>query len=194
MTSDSDFDMVIGTDFNRHIFIPNDDKGNIYNVGMHSVPSINSIYSDSEDIPSSYDSRDYGYITPVKNQKDGQNCWAFAGIATLEACIKKITGITYDFSEENMKNRMAAFSTMGLAMNPNYGGYDSMVMGYLASWFGPTLESLDAYDDLSSISLSFRSEFHIHNILFLPPRENGLNEILYLDPNGHKVKYGMSDF
>ena len=24
--------------------------------------------------------------------------------------------------------------------------------------------------------------------------ENGLNEILYLDPNGHKVKYGMSEF
>ena len=27
-----------------------------------------------------------------------------------------------------------------------------------------------------------------------PNSENGLNDILYLDPHGHKVKYGMSGF
>ena len=143
------------------------------------VSSIQTTLSDLNYIPYSYDSRDYGYITPVKDQGEGGNCWAFAGIATLEACIKKITGITYDFSEENMKNMMAAFSTMGLDIQPNDGGIDSMVMGYLTSWFGPVVEATDIYDEFSSLSTPFYPKFHVQNICFLPPRENGQYDYLY---------------
>ena len=139
-----------------------------YDVGGCIISLINSATSDLGYIPSRYDSRDYGYITPVKDQLDGGNCWAFSGIATLEACIKKITGIDYDFSEENVKNLMASFSTMGLDLKPNYGGYDSMVMGYLTSWFGPIFDRIDMYDPLSSLATIFQGEFHIQNIKFLP--------------------------
>ncbi|WP_405310334.1 C1 family peptidase [Methanobrevibacter sp.] len=140
---------------------------------------INSTLSNLNYIPYSYDSRDYGYITPVKSQGEGGNCWAFAGIATLEACIKKVTGITYDFSEENVKNMMAAFSTMGLDIQPNIGGFDAMVMGYLTSWFGPVVEETDKYDEFSSLSNTFEPKFHIQNICFLPPRENGKYDYVY---------------
>ena len=152
---------------------------NRFKVEYSTVPLINSSASDLGYIPSSYDSRDYGYITPVKDQADGNNCWAFAGIATLEACIKKITNITYDFSEENVKNIMASFSRVGLLLPPNNGGYESMVMGYLTSWFGPVLEEYDPYDDLSSVGTVYESDFHIQNIYILPARENGLNDNLY---------------
>ena len=153
--------------------------GDRFMVEHSNVPLINSSTSDLDYIPSRYDSRDYGYITPVKDQADGGNCWAFAGIATLEACIKKITNITYDFSEENVKNIMASFSRVGLLLPPNEGGYESMVMGYLTSWFGPILEESDPYDDLSSIGTVFEPDFHIQNIYILPARENGLNDDLY---------------
>ena len=149
-------------------------------VEYSNVPLINSSLSDLNYIPVSYDSRDYGYITPVKNQLNGGNCWAFAGIATLEACIKKITNITYDFSEENAKNTMASFSKTGLNMLPNTGGYDSMILGYFTNWFGPILEEKDDYDDLSSLSfVYYPSDFHIQNIYFLPERNGGLNDDLY---------------
>ena len=132
----------------------------------HDIPVslINSSESDFENLPSYYDSRDYGYITPVRNQGNGGNCWAFAGLATLEACIKKATGITYDFSENNPKNLMAMDSTMGLNMTTNGGGFDSVVMGYLTSWLGPISEKTDMYDDYSSLSPVFPSIFHVQNI------------------------------
>lgn len=152
-----------------------DSKNGRFAVEEALISSINSTLSDLTNIPKSYDSRNYGYITPVKDQGEGGNCWAFAGIATLEACIKKATGIEYDFSEENVKNMMSSFSTMGLDLQANYGGYDSMVMGYLTSWFGPILEETDKYDEFSSISNTFIPSFHIQNIKFLPSRQNNLD-------------------
>ena len=173
----SRFDMKYPYSFKSHMI--REYPGSRLCVENEVITSINSVPSDLNYIPSSYDSRNYGYVTPVKNQAEGGNCWAFAGIATLETCIKKITGITYDFSEENVKNMMAAFSINGLDIEPNFGGYDSMVMGYMAAWYGPTLESYDVYDDLSSLSRGLSADFHIQDIYFLPPRENGEYDYLY---------------
>lgn len=36
-------------------------------------------------IPAKYDSRDYGYVTPVRNQGKWGTCWAFAAIAAMES-------------------------------------------------------------------------------------------------------------
>lgn len=40
-------------------------------------------------IPAKYSSVDYGYITPVRNQKSSSACWAFATMSALEADIVK---------------------------------------------------------------------------------------------------------
>ncbi|MGN1195850.1 MAG: C1 family peptidase, partial [Acutalibacteraceae bacterium] len=49
--------------------------------------------------PSSYDARDYGYITPVEDQIGG-TCWAHAAIACMEAnAIKQGIADTIDLSE-----------------------------------------------------------------------------------------------
>lgn len=156
-------------------------SANTYSFGSAINPAslLDSVCSELTYIPSAYDSRDYGYVTPVKDQADGGNCWAFSGLATLETCIKKITNITYDFSEENAKNLMAMYSVLGLDLNPNNGGYDSMIMGYLTSWAGPISEERDKYDDLSSISGVYHSRFNIQNIKFLPARKNSLDNDLY---------------
>lgn len=151
----------------------------IDNMGDTLVSLINSSSSDLNYIPSSYDPRDYGYVTPVKDQGAGGNCWAFAGIATLEACIKKITNITYDFSEENVKNNMAEFSTVGLKVETNRGGFESMIMGYLTSGYGPVLDEYDKYSAVSVLSESYKTPFHVDNICFLPPREDGMYDDVY---------------
>ena len=133
-----------------------------------AVPVLNfTVQQSSGGIPASYDSRDYGYITPVKDQKSGGNCWAFGGIATLEACLKKATGITYDFSEENVKNLMDEFSQFGWT-GSNSGGTDEMVWAYLASWFGPVYDEYDPYDEYSSLSVLYNPAIHIQNILTFP--------------------------
>ena len=141
---------------------------NMYSTRLHSgVPLLNyTSQTSSGNLPSSYDSRDYGYITPVKDQGTGGNCWAFGGIATLEACLKKATGITFDFSEENVKNLMSEFSQFG--WGPNSGGNDWMVWAYLASWLGPVFDQYDAYDEYSALSALYNPVLHIQNILTFP--------------------------
>ena len=147
--------------------------GNVYNIDYYeSVPVIKFSPESIEVIPTFYDSRKYGYITPVKDQIQGGNCWAFSGIATLEACIKKATGIAYDFSEENVKNLMSEYSLFDLDAGVNNGGNLYMFIAYLASWFGPIYDEYDVYDDHSAISKIFDSLVHVQNVCILPERKN----------------------
>jgi len=147
--------------------------GNVYNIDFYeSVPVIKFSPESIEVIPTFYDSRKYGYITPAKDQIQGGNCWAFSGIATLEACIKKATGIAYDFSEENVKNLMSEYSLFDLDAGVNNGGNLYMFIAYLASWFGPIYDEYDVYDDHSAISKIFDSLVHVQNVCILPERKN----------------------
>ena len=51
----------------------------LFDIGSNVIaPIINYSPESQSTIPSSYDSRDYGYVTSVKDQMDGGNCWAFA--------------------------------------------------------------------------------------------------------------------
>lgn len=118
-------------------------------------------------LPDSYDLRDYNLVTPVKDQGSNGNCWAFSSIASLESCILKATGCTYDLSEENMKDLMSKYSSYGWNMATNTGGYDRMGYSYLVSWLGPVNESDDRYVIGEILSPVLNSIFHIQNVLFL---------------------------
>lgn len=53
-----------------------------------SVP----VYSDDANaatLPKKYDSRDYGYVTPVKDQYDSQWCWAYSAASAMETSLIK---------------------------------------------------------------------------------------------------------
>ena len=133
--------------------------------GNYSMYRYNMTYDGT--LPKYYSSYDLGYVSPAKHQQDGGNCWAFAVLSTLEACISKITGSPVDLSEENMKNLMGRYSDYGWNMPTNEGGYDDMAIGYLVSWMGPVLESDDAYDDCSDLSPLLESIMHIQNVVFI---------------------------
>ena len=125
----------------------------------------NSTYE--TDLPSRYSSAEKGYVTPVKNQGNGGNCWSFAALATFESCILKATGISYDLSEENMKDLMGLYSIYGWNMETNVGGYDDMGLGYIVGWLGPVNESLDKYSPTSILSPLLDAEMHVQNFVFL---------------------------
>lgn len=148
-----------------------------------------------ESLPSYFNLADYGYVSSVKSQGSGGNCWAFATYAGLESAVIKAlydmnsSGLIYendeyadilallesgenlsdliDFSEGNMKNIAALYSPYGWNMEPNDGGYDDTGVGYLISWLGPISEADDIYDYQGKFSPVLSSLMHIQNIAFL---------------------------
>ncbi|WP_407380723.1 Ig-like domain repeat protein [Methanobrevibacter sp.] len=155
-------------------------------LGNGNYTPLKGNFSFNGSIPSKYDLRDYGLVTPVKSQKSSGNCWAFTSLAALESCILKVTGITHDLSEENMKNVMAYYSDYGWVLTTNKGGYDDMGVGYLVSWLGAVEEDLETFSDYSVLSPVINSTIHVQNIVYLT-RSN------YTDNNAVKeaiLKYG----
>ena len=136
-------------------------------IGNNNNYSMFKYNTSLNELPSRYSSVDEGFVTPVKDQQTSGNCWAFTAIATLESCILKASNITYDLSEENMKNLIELYSDYGWNMVTNRGGYDNMAIGYFASWLGPILEENDSFDDYSTLSPVLDSIMHVQNVIFL---------------------------
>ena len=132
------------------------------------------------DLPSRYDLRDYGFITPVKDQGGSGSCWAFATLAAMESYLLKYENITYDFSENNMKNLMGYYGLNGTDWSD--GGNHFMSLAYLLRWSGPVNETQDPFDDSSHTSkTNLNLTKHVQDVLYIPLRLN------YLDTNQIKA-------
>ncbi len=149
-------------------------ENNIYSIDSVSLEVGNNNYTlykfnDTiiDVIPSFYSLIEKGQVSQVKDQQTSGNCWAFTAMAVLESCLKKITGVEFDLSEENMKNLIALYSDYGWQMETNNGGYDAMPFGYFTSWLGPVNEIDDPFDDKSVLSPVISSILHVQNILLL---------------------------
>ena len=87
--------------------------------------------------PATYDLRQSGRLTSVKDQRISGPCWSFAAMASLESC--RLPGAAYDFSEKNMVN------LHGWDWKHTNGGNGVIAMAYLCRWDGPVNESDDPY-------------------------------------------------
>ena len=119
-------------------------------------------------IPTRFDLREWGWLTPVKDQGDMGACWSFGSIGAIESALLKSAGLSYDFSENNLQHAMLKYSKYGV-IEAEEGGYPDYVLGYLLSWFGPIPEENDTYDELGKISplLAIDESPHIQDIVLL---------------------------
>ena len=60
-------------------------------------------------IPARFDLREWGWVTPVKNQGDMGACWSFGSLGAIESALLKSAGITSDFSENNLQHAMLKY-------------------------------------------------------------------------------------
>ncbi len=112
-------------------------------------------------LPSSYDLRTTGKLTPVKDQSTCGDCWAFATYDSLESAL--MPAETWDFSENNLKD------TNGFDVGACAGGNANMSIAYLGRWSGPIRESDDPYNPLSSVSPSGLFPVkHIQDVIYIP--------------------------
>ena len=124
-------------------------------------------------LPSRYDSRDWGWVSSVKNQGDMGSCWTFGTCGALESALLKATGIEYDFSENNMQNSMLQYSKYGI-IGVDEGGAREQGLEYILSWFGVFPTEYDSYDELGKLSplISSDENIHILDAIIVNPRKN----------------------
>ena len=138
------------------------------------------------DIPSSFDLRDYGWVTPVRNQGWMGACWTFSMTAALESSLLKATGISADFSENNMQNTMMRYSIYGIP-GLSEGGLNIAGSSYLLSWLGAFPQDADTYDELGKISpvITTPYDVHVQDVMLVPNDEI---------PNGTQMKLAIMKY
>lgn len=122
-------------------------------------------------IPSKYDLRKQGRVSPVEDQGPAGTCWAFASYGSMESCL--LPEEKWDFSENNMVNLLSENCPEGYDREPDGGGNELMSTAYLARWSGPVSEAKDPYNPGGNPECrQFEPLKHIKRVLYLPDRKN----------------------
>lgn len=157
----SDHISVNNTDYETYVL----KKGIGFNLTGNDINVTN--------LPSRFDSREWGWVSPIKNQGTMGSCWAFSVVGAVESALLKFTGMSYDISENNVQDLMLKFSKYG-DDSQTEGGKPYTGMQYLLSWLGAFSTDFDTYDEYGKISSVFLDEnIHIQDILQISPSEQG---------------------
>ncbi len=139
--------------------------------------SIETTALSSVDLPSSYNSADYGYVTSVKDQGHTGTCWAYASISAIESSLIKNNGYPVDTDLSEFHLAYGAFNTkydrMGLLDSQcdlsgidflNFGGDDNDPTFTLANWQGVVSEDFNnGQFSTDKMKLRNMSGFKVYN-------------------------------
>ena len=173
-------------------------------------------------LPSSYDSRSYGYITAVKNQNPYGTCWTFGTMAPIEAymikhgIINNDTGAaatsSMDLSESHLAwfNYTSAYDKMGLltgdASKPlsdtflDQGGNGAMATFTVMRWAGPASESTSAlkYSNISTSGLDSKYAYnynvaHVTDVTWIPTSNRDAVKQAIMEYGAATISYYHAD-
>ncbi len=121
-------------------------------------------------IPSRWDSREQGWVTPIRNQGAYGTCWAHSTLACLETATLKATGgaVTNDLSENHLAAHRVGFVN---EVDFDVGGNNQMALAMLTAWSDPLDEADDPYPHPDS-TVSLPPMQHVQNAVMLPGRES----------------------
>ena len=156
--------------------------------------SVSNLKMDEKIYPFSYDYRNDGKVTRIKNQADLGTCWAFASLTALSTSL--LPEKRFDFSVDHLNFHN------GYGLSPNDGGEYLMSMAYLASWKGPVPEADDPYGDGFSPD-NLEAVVHVQEMQVIDSKNyndikksiflyGGVQSSLYMslnDANGYSSQY-----
>lgn len=118
-----------------------------------------------QEFPETYDLRDEGKVSQVRDQGDYNTCWTFAALSSLESNL--LPEKPFIFSPKNMAN------LHGFDGGYNGGGGVSMATAYLTRWNGPVLEETDPYPATNwTDSAEYPPVVHVQQVIEYPSRSN----------------------
>lgn len=117
-----------------------------------------------------YDLRQSGKITEVKNQGRTSACWVFTDMDQLECMLRPAQ--TLDLSEDHVIHNSDYHITY------QTGGYDEIVMSYLASWKGPVLEKDDPFNDHKT-NTDAKPVGHVQDIYYRDMNVDQIKEAIF---------------
>jgi PGF-pre-PGF domain-containing protein len=136
--------------------------------GVTEMPVLGASFGSSA-YPATFDLRNSGKVTPVRDQTYFGTCWAFASLASVESSLMPADPAP-DFSEKNLAN-LAGFDFD----IPDGGGNMWMSTAYLTRWNGPVNEVSDPYPSgktWDNTSATYPPVNHVQNVVFFPGRSS----------------------
>ena len=129
-------------------------------------------------LPSKFDARDWGWVTPGKVQGDNDDCWAFATAASIETALLKATGSTYNISQNYIQHLQLKYYPLGdkrICLT----GFAYSGLGYALSWYGP-LPIDGPYDDRGMVASEDFDvpRIHLQDALIIPGSSDNIEKLI----------------
>ncbi|MDR1915119.1 MAG: lectin like domain-containing protein [Synergistaceae bacterium] len=124
------------------------------------------------DVPVSYDLRQLGLVTGVKDQGELNACWAFSSIGSIESTyLKRNPASALDLSEMFLFwyafNDIFGLTPLGPGKTPG-GGFDNSAVSTFARWTGPVLEDSAPLGNIpTGLAQSYPMRLHLQDAFFL---------------------------
>ncbi|KAA3453112.1 ervatamin-B-like [Gossypium australe] len=105
--------------------------------------STSFMYENLSDVPTNFDWRDQGAVTPIKNQGQCGCCWAFSAVAAVEGIIQIKTGKLISLSEQQLLDCSTNGGNQGCS-----GGWMMNAFEYISQNQGITTEESYPYQQM----------------------------------------------
>lgn len=113
-------------------------------------------------VPQTYDLRDRGRVSMIRNQGSYGTCWGFAATSALESAMLPEKEELFSVDHMTLSN--------SFNVDQNDGGVYTMGMAYLAAWQGPVYEADDPYGDGVS-DPSLKPVYHVQEMRIIDGKD-----------------------